>query len=253
MIKKIIFLVSVCVFSSTAWAQVVLKTNLQDSTPKYIQNAGVFSGLGIDIMKAIEKIDSGIKFTYPESFIPFARISSSLETGAIDVFFGMVKSEEREKQFVFVNPPLYATHNKMVVRKDDPIANIKSYNDIRALGADGIILVDFGTAHQKLLENEKDLRIDASGKNRKENLLKLMNKRGRFYYSTDMGLIGTIKEENLENKVRFLPHVFLEDFQYAAFSKSVPAATVLRVQKAIEMLSKNGELTKIRAKYVPEN
>jgi len=235
----------------TAGEKIIVKTSLQNSNPKYIEKStGEFSGLCYDILKEIEKNDPDIQFTYPGEFIPFARIENGLETGSIDLFLGMIKNDERVAKFTFIDPPLYPTYNKMVARANDTVKNINGFDDIRKFGSDSIILVDFETAHQKFLESQNNLQIDSQGKNRKENLIKLINGRGRFYYSTDIGLIGTIKDEKLENQVRFLNYVFQEEGQYAAFSKKVSPDVVKRIQNSLNILDKNGTLKKLRAKYV---
>lgn len=227
-----------------------LKTSLQDSNPKYLQSGNGFAGIGIDIMKAIEDAAPGIKFTYPPSFVPFSRIIASLEQGDIDVFIGLVKNEDRFERLNFVETPLYFTYNKMVVRKNDPLQDVSGFEQIRKLGKDGVVLVDFETAHHKYLLSTGVL-VDAGGKDRESNLAKLLSGRGRFYYSTDLGLAATIRESEFSDKARLLPHVFQEQAQYLVFSKKVPQATVDKVAGALKKLSANGNLHKIKIKYAP--
>lgn len=241
-----------CLGVSSQAASIVIRTSLQDSIPKYMQTADKeFKGICLDIMRAIEEVDPSIRFEYEKSLVPFARISRDLEVGSIDVFFGMVWNEEREELFSFIQPALYPTYNLLVVRADDPITTLASIDEVRALGRNGVILVDRATAHQAFLEEIGGLTIDSGGGNRRENLAKLMGQRGRFYYSTDIGLIGTIEEMELQDKVRFLPLVLVEDFQYAAFSQHASAETKERVSNALAVLQENGTLALIRARYIP--
>lgn len=251
---SILFIVFLMINMNVYAERIVVRTSLQNSIPKYfeVEENGemIFTGICIDIMKAIESIDSDIEFVFDHHFIPFARIANDLEVGYIDVFLGMIWNEERDRLYNFVYPPLYPTYNLLVVRADDPIQNIESIDKLRKMGTDGIILVDHATAHQRFLEELGGLNIDSGGRNRNQNLTKLLSGRGRFYYSTDIGLVGTINEMEIQGKVRFLPYVLVEDFQYAAFSKHAPADMIEKIVEAITQLSENGTLSEIRAKYI---
>jgi ABC-type amino acid transport substrate-binding protein len=238
--------------SHHGWA-LELKTMAQDSEPKYLPvtyadgSTGV-EGLCIEILKAIERIDPEIKIQVKMGIVPFKRIEVELEGGGIDLFFGMIRNEEREKKFIFLEPPLYATSNKLVVNANDTI-QVNSWDDVRSLGAQGIILVDFGTAHVKYLEEQGGLLVESGGKTREDNLQKLMLRRGRFYYSTDLGIVHVIRTQGLEGKFRLLPRVFKEDFQYLAVSRKAPVTAPGRLAAALKKLAESGELQKIRAKY----
>jgi hypothetical protein len=81
-----------------------LHTAAQDSAPKYFLNKNM-DGLCVEIINAIEKVNSSIKFKGYETFLPFKRIQNNLEDGKIDVFFGFTKSKEREENiFLLILP-----------------------------------------------------------------------------------------------------------------------------------------------------
>jgi glutamate/aspartate transport system substrate-binding protein len=241
-------------FASVTSAKVIeLRTSLQDSEPKYLVKEvpggePQVSGICVEIMRAIEKADPEIRFAFWHKQVPFKRIEQALTEGKNDVFFGMIKNEERAAKFIFVDPPLYSTYNKMVVRAEET-ANIQSLQDLLALGEEGRVLVDAGTAHVKFLQTQPGLIIDEGGKTREDNLKKLLLKRARFYYSTDLGITYYVKTMGLQNQVKLLPHVFKVDAQYLAFAKTVDAAVVARVTKTLEKLQASGELQRIRDQY----
>lgn len=229
-----------------------LKTAAQESSPRYmtseVNGKKEIHGLCIDIMRAIERVDPDIKFVGDQQYAPFARIKSELEKGELDVFVGFVKTPEREKSYVFIDPSLYAINHVVAVRADDPV-DVKSFDDIRKLGVDGRILTVFGIWTTDFLKAQKDLVIDESGKTVDMNLDKLLANRGRFFYYHDLGIYGTIKQPQYSGKVKVLPTSFATDYQYIAFSKKTPRETIEKVKAALKKLNDSGDLKKLYEKY----
>lgn len=253
--KKLIFsLVFVLMVPVGAFA-IELKTSAQDLFPKfYVDSSGRMTGINIDIMKAIEKEVPNLKFAGKESdkinFAPWKRTQAWLESGEIDIVFGMSKSKKRLKRgFVFIDTPLYTVKNILAVRSDDNI-QINSFGDIEKLGKKGTILVMPGTATYRFLQSQKHkLFIDYSGRIISQNLKKLVKGRGRFFFSHDLGILSTIKVEGYMGKIKTLPNVFRTYYHNAAFSSKVPRNTVEKVGKALKKLEQNGTLKKIYKKY----
>ncbi|OHD07062.1 MAG: hypothetical protein A2086_05125 [Spirochaetes bacterium GWD1_27_9] len=250
--KNLIVLFLLSIFSFNLISQ-ELKTNAQDSNPKYFETEKdgkkIVSGICIDIMREVEKISGNIKFSGDQEMIPFKRIEAKLENGDIDVFFGMIKNEEREKKFIFLDIPLYPTRNMMAVRIEDDI-KIQSFDDIRKLGKDGVILVATGTAHYDFLKEQTGLIVDEGGKTVENNITKLLCKRGRFVYSSDKNFISILNDPEFKGKIKILPTVFNEEYQYAAFYNKTPKSTLDEIKKSLGTLSKNGKLKEIFKKYV---
>jgi len=228
-----------------------IKTAAQDSGPKFKKNGDAsITGISIDVMRAIEKLDPSIKFVGDQKFDPFRRIELMVETGELDVFFGFVKNKEREEKYVFIDPPIYTVADVLVVKKDDPI-DIKKLEDIIPLGKDGVVLVSSGIAQGDQLK-KIGVTIDDGAKTPGLNLQKLMLNRGRFVMQAEISIENAIKEEKLEGKVRILPARFNDGGRYVAFSKKVPAETIAKIKVALEKMAKSGELRKIHAKYASE-
>ena len=80
--------------AGTALAQaepLVLKTEYQDTQPKYIRHAdGSFSGLCVELLERIGQV-ADIRFEQPGDFVPRRRIEHNLGTGQIDLHCGLRK------------------------------------------------------------------------------------------------------------------------------------------------------------------
>ncbi|WP_109116776.1 transporter substrate-binding domain-containing protein [Azospirillum sp. TSO22-1] len=246
--RSIIFITAALLGIPACANAIELRTAAQDSSPKYYQSGNEMKGLAVDIMQAIERVQPEIKFTGYNSFAPFPRIEAGLKGGELDAFLGMIKNPDREKQYTFLDPALYSTHNVMAVRADDTV-EVKSFDDIRKLGGEGVILVSHATAQVRFLEDVGGLQVDPNGKSTANNIEKLLARRGRFVYQTDIALSQTIKEAKRQDQVRILPVSFHDEAQYMVLSKNIPESTVALVKGALDKLKLNGELDKILSQY----
>ncbi|MDP3650802.1 MAG: transporter substrate-binding domain-containing protein [Rhodoferax sp.] len=225
-----------------------LRTAAQESPPKFFKHSdGGMTGIGYDVMRAIERLDPSIRFSGDQSFVPIKRIEIMLEHGDLDVFFGFIKSEERAAKFVFIEPPLYRVSDVLLAREDDPI-DVQRLEDIALLAPDGIVLVASGTAQAAQLK-KMNIVVDDGGKSVAINLYKLLRQRGRLVFQSEVEIVSALKEYKMENSFRILPTRFNESGRYVAFSNSVPAQTIAKVQVALDRLNKSGELAQILSKY----
>ena len=216
-----------------SWGQAYeLKTHYQEGFPKYFltskdgkQEVG---GLCVEIMHLIEKKASDIRFVAEKRLVVFKRIKYDLLKGKIDVYLGIVRNSEREKHYIYIDQPLYQLKYVVAVRRNDSI-KVNTFDDIRALGMDGKILITPGTAAEKYLKQQGGLQIDSGGNSVSLNLVKLLKKRGRFVYSHNLGLISTIRNDGLIKQVKTLPASFKTYYHYMAFSKKAPKGAIQRV------------------------
>ncbi|MEE2023512.1 MULTISPECIES: substrate-binding periplasmic protein [Alkalimonas] len=231
-------------------SELIIKTMLQDSAPKYIEQAdGSYTGLAIDIMQALERADGTLAFQFDRLNTPFPRIVHELQHNRIDAFVGAIYTDERAELFDYLEPALYSTQNRLLVRQQDASLVIGSLKDVVAMGRDAVILVDRGTAHHNWLQSIPGLRIDGGANTREQNLLKLLSERGRFYYSTDLGVLHTARAMGIEQQIHFLPLVLKEEPQYLVVAKALPIEARQRLQQALEHIYASGELAQIRARY----
>lgn len=252
-LSKLILSIVSLIFISTALKaselpHISLSTMLQDSAPKYLRlDDGSYGGLAVEIMKAMEKADGNLQFEYREQGVPFPRIVQELQHGRIDVFFGAIHNAEREKLFDYLKPELYSTNNRFFARASDSVLGITSLKELQQIN--DIILVDRATAHQRFLESIPGLRLDGSATTREQNLQKLISERGRFYYSTDFGVLHTARTMGVSQQIQLLPFVLASEPQYLVVSKQLSPEAKLRLQKALEKIADNGELEKILNTY----
>ena len=226
-----------------------LRTAAQDSAPKYFRSdTNQMVGLCVDIMQAIEQVDTEIQFDGYQEFLPFPRLQNQLEAGQLDVFLGFKQTSARKKKYTFLNVPLYHLNYVIAVRKQDT-SSVQNFADIRRLQADGAILTVFGSAASRFLKNQGGLIVYDGAKSPQSLVKMLMYKRGRFAFYHDLGLQHTVLQENLGEQIRILPVTFSSYPHYAAFSRHVSEQTIERVKSALDHLQMSGALTRIREKY----
>lgn len=249
--SKLPFLLFACVILVLAQLANAMEIRVasQDSAPKYMLSSdGEMSGICIDIMHAIEADNPSIRFTGAKNILPFKRIESYLQSGRIDAFFGFLKTEQREALYTILPTPIFPVRYVMAVRREDTL-QAATMNDIRQLGNGGVVMTIFGTANVDFLNGQSGILVDENAATVSQLLNKLISGRGRFAYYYDIGLIHTIKELGLANKVRILPSVINETWQYVVFSKEADPEKVEAVRKALSKLKGNGTLDAIYRKY----
>lgn len=238
------------IFSINIFAQITeLKTGAQESEPKFfkLRSHKDIIGICIDTIRAIEQIEPSIKFVGDQNFIPMRRIEKELERGNLDVFFGFIRTKEREDKYIFIDIPIYYVKNILVSRKNDFII-IENLEEIKKLD-NNLILMASGVAQARTLK-EKGYNIDDNGKTLNANLNKLFTNRGRFIYQSEIEMLSAIKNENAEEKIRIHPIQSEKEGRYIAFSKNTPIDVLEKVTKAMKILRDNGELDRIFKIYV---
>ncbi|WP_317205173.1 ABC transporter substrate-binding protein [Janthinobacterium sp.] len=231
----------------------LLRTAAQEATePKFIavQRAGArhVIGLCIDIMRAVERMDPGLKFVGDQTMQPLIRVEAGIAAGDLDAACGFIRTPQREAGFVYVEPPLFAVNYFLTVRADDTI-RIGNWNDVRKLGDEGVILAIHGFGGSKRLNEIGGLLVDSGANTSTLNFQKLLAGRGRFYYHRSPGIKAEIRKAGVLGKVKILPTSMDSQKLYLVLSKTLSADTVNRVAAALAQLSKSGELAHLLAKW----
>jgi len=244
------FLVLLMAANLAAWADPLsLRTAAQDNNVlKYDPRNPQKPGICVEVIQAIERMDPGIRFTgwdVPRS-LPW--IEQRLAVGELDVFCALIKNSEREAKYGFIEVPVYTVRHRIAVRKDDTV-DITSFDDIRKLGADGVVIVGRGTAHESHLKAQGGLHLELSSGSTDVNLRLLVGKRGRLLYHTENALLRYIDDGHLEDKVRLLPTIFKSEALLFAVSNGVLPASRERLRLALTRLSQRGELARIYMGY----
>lgn len=226
-----------------------LRTAAQDNNHiKYDLKTPSHPGICIEVLRAIEALDPGLRFSGSQQPSSLRRIEQQIELGELDVFCALIRNATRSARMDFIEVPVYTVRHRIAVRVDDPI-RAEDFDDLRRLGPEAVILVNRSTAHEEWLRGQGGLTLDASHPDTATNLRKLIAKRARLYYHTENALLHYIEEEGLESKVRLLPKVFKEESLYFVVARQLPPGTRARLSHALERLSHSGELGRIYAGY----
>lgn len=219
-----------------------------DSEPKFVAQGNIVSGNCIDIFRAIEKTDPGIKFVGDQRWMPLKRMEAMASAGQLDAVCGLIRNKERLAAYKILATPLFSVNYHFMVRADDPI-NVKSFDEIRKLKDDGIILVNGGSGAVSALK-AGNLKFDGAAGSTATNIEKLLAGRGRFFFYRQPGLSSEVRKSGHEGKLRILPTVFDSQVFYMMLGLHVGKETETRIASALEKLSDQGALKEIAEKWM---
>ncbi|WP_343728987.1 transporter substrate-binding domain-containing protein [Duganella sp.] len=236
--------------AAEAQQPVQLRTAAQEGTePKFIADGrGRIGGLCIDIMRAVEQIDPGLRFVGDQLWKPLIRAYSELEAGLEDVQCAVQRTVDREKRFNFIGPSLYAIEYHFLLRQNDN-AVIQSWDDVRKLAPNGIVLVNRGFAAGDIVAAMGGIEVDASSTSPELNLQKLIAGRGRLYFHRGPGLQKLLQRTGTADKIKILPQVMYSANLYFATSKQLDSKISERLAAALNQLEKKGELERLMRKW----
>lgn len=222
----------------------------RDSAPKYlVQDEQLPArGLCVDILHAIEQLDPELHMVISAKPLPLTRLERSVQTGELSLLCGVGDTLSRRQQFHFIEPPLFSVRYQMAVRRDDPV-NVAHWQEVRALGKEGIILVNRGSGPVERLRSLGGLEIDDGGQTTASNLGKLLSGRGRFFYYRSPGLHDELERLKLTERVRILPAVFEHHFFYLLATRGIPPIVLTRLRLAVQQLASDGTLDSLSARY----
>jgi polar amino acid transport system substrate-binding protein len=234
-------------------AALVLRTAAQESSePKYLQinKAGVpaVGGICVDIFRKMEKVNPEIKFIGDQAWMPRARIDSGTKAGNIDVVCGLQKIPRNTTLYDLLSVQLFSVDYLLAVRADDKIT-VESWDDIRRLGDDGIILALRGFGIVDILHEVGGLTIDASGTSSISNLRKLLMGRGRFYCHRSPGIKQSIISAGMQDKIRLISKPIHTERFFMGVKKNLPAEQIKKINAALLVLEQSGELKNVFDKY----
>lgn len=222
------------------------------SDPKFVavQAGGkpAVGGLCIDILRALEKTDAELKFTGDQVWQPLARMEAGMAAGDLDVICGLLRTKARESRYIYIDPPLFPVTYHLVVRADDDV-QVSTWDDVRALGDRGVVLVNNGFGIIDRLQSTAGIRFDAGANTTKGNLSKLLAGRGRFFYHRSPGIQSEIRAAGLEGKFKVLPVAMHTEKFYLVVSDRLAPDTLERLRHAVSELDRNGELARLTGKW----
>jgi len=253
-ISRLIFLLWIALQISDVPAAIIeIRTAAQINTePKFmssiIDGHETITGLCVDIFRAIEKIDPGVKFVGDQVWEPSARIDVSMLYKIRDAGCGLIKNSDREAHFLILEPALFIFRYTLAARIDDDVT-ISNWSDVIHLGRDSVVLTLHGQAPSKLLEEVTGLRVDSGSSTIRQNFEKLLAHRGRFVYYRTPGMNYFIQEYCMRDKIKILPNVMDTLALYMLVGKHVVPEIAERLHLAIRKLKDIGELERIQKKW----
>ncbi len=227
------------------------RTEFQDVPPKYCIVNGVSSGISYEIMKFVEE-KSGYHFNYEERMVPLARVSRNMETGVMDIQFGLQNTPERERTMTF-GPALYDIRFVGVMRADDPDTYASLSDIVRSKVK---VLVPSGTGVAAALRLVPDLVLDEGARSAEADLAMLRYGRGKIliYHNLTVNYLLSLPENAGIFKKVLIDFEGREGLvgvsQYLVYAKDFPASAQDRINRIIAEAVESGELAKITGKYL---
>jgi hypothetical protein len=130
---------------------------------------------------------------------------------------------------------------------------VSDWDDVRKLGADGIVLAIHGFGIVEMMKGQGGLHVDAGAYTSQANLEKLLAHRGRFYIHRSPGIKAEIQHAGLEKQIKVLPVQIDKQEFYMATSKKLAANDFKKLSAALALLGQRGELASLFAKYQDES
>ena len=245
------FTILLSLLAGATWAHaapLVLKTEYQDTQPKYIRlEDGRFSGLCVELLEHIGQA-ADIRFEQPGHFVPRRRIEHNLATGQIDLHCGLRKPPRiAPGASATFSEPLYQVAHMVVGRQDESL-RINSFDELRALKDDPAVLAVFGTSTAYALKRQLE-RVDDTARTVEVNFRKLISGRGRVFVHHDLALAYELQNSPLATQLRIVGSDFMPYDHFIAYSPLLPADTRTRIDDAIRNLKGTGEWAAVLARY----
>jgi ABC-type amino acid transport substrate-binding protein len=233
----------------SAQAQELSLRTVQQSgaTVKYDPGGGpARPGLCLEILRAVERVDPGLRFVGLEQQVPLRRVERLLAEGLMDSFFCLLRTPEREKQWRYVPVPLYTIRHVVLQRADDP-RPLTSLAELAAASQRKPVLVSRGSVLAHRLA-AADVAVAEVGSER-EAMQMLALGRADIVYGQDINLQRHLAEARLGDKLKLGRTVFHEEAQYLTVRADLPAAQEERLAQALRRLERDGTLRQLAEKY----
>lgn len=237
------------VWASAAGAQVptVLTTVAQEgSAPKYIDSDGTAKGHCPDILRAIEKVDKGLRFEIDPTPTPIKRIEFKVKDGKLDVVCALLDTPLRNEISIRISTPIFYVRERLVGRSDEAL-QVHSFKDLADTG--DLVSTQAGASYAAMLRDQ-GIKVDEAAGGTPIALRAVLNKRTRFYYTNELTGAYYIKAEGLNDKLRLMPGTLQESPSYLWTSRQLGPDVVQRLEKAVAKLQQDGVLDKIYKSYL---
>jgi len=235
-----------CLLPSMVQAQALRTVQQSNSMAKYAPGDANRPGICMEILRAVEQVEPRLRFSGLDRQAPLRRVEVMLGQGDIDVFFCLLKSAERERQWRYVPVPLYRIQHAVAMRQGEE-AEPRDLADLVQASRRKPVVVTRGTVLAAALQ-QAGVTVTEAGSDR-EALQMLLLGRTDHVYGQDLNLLRNIREFDLGEKLRLAATVFQTDQQYLVLGRKLPLAVEQLLQQTLQKLEREGRLKAIADKY----
>ena len=222
--------------ASSVSANVLTSYFQEGSAPKYYIENNQLKGLCVAYINQINQIlsdsDTQIEITTGANF---SRIKTDLQNGAIDIFFGITKTSDREEIYEY-GEPLYGIRYSFAV----PSKNAEDYTTHFDLAGMRVGIVE-GTKSAKYIKkhyaNFEPVPVDSI----KQALKMLVQQRLDAVFYHDMGLSYQKQQIPFGDQIKVSYSSAPSRVQYFAFNKDLPMEVKSEITSAFKNLVESGK------------
>ncbi|WP_374349350.1 substrate-binding periplasmic protein [Chitinimonas sp.] len=227
-------------------AELSLRVEGQESVPpKFIFSAQGSSGICPDVLRAMERIDPGLRFVGGDKPFSLKLIEQGLEAGSVDVACALLDSDRRRAIARRLDTPVYRVKERLAARAGD-IGEVASLSALAA--AHDLVATYKGASYVALLRSH-GVEVDDSSSDGLTSLRKVIAGRARYFYMNDLTLAQLVRDNGLQHEVRILKTVLHEEPIYFWVSQRLANDVAQRLNDDLQRLERSGELARIYAKY----
>lgn len=231
-----------------AWAQdPPLRVGVGNFPPYSYQVDGEPTGIEIDILRELEAIDPGLRFTGLDQFLLAKRVVAEVDAGRIDLALS-ARTPERLARYQVLEPPIHSARMRLLSRRDEPL-QIDSLQQLAELGSEASILVAPGSSPHAYLLGKTGLNLDAAPIDSQQMLQKLLLRRGRFIFGFEPALAAAATRQGVSGQLRWQPLEVGSLEMSLLASRQLAPARWAKLNTAWKKLAASPKLKLILARY----
>ena len=227
-----------------------LRVGVEEMSPPKWQHyvADRPTGYCADLLDALAGRNAALRFSFAAQAVPQKRMEAELQEGSIDLVCGLTRTPRRTASFHYVEFPIYAMDYVLFARAADPLSP-QSWDAVRALGADGVILLNYDSSAIGRLQHLGGLQLDASGRTIEHNFRKLLSGRGRFFFYHRPGGFAEMQRLKLQHELRIVEPALDTQAFFLLLGRHVPVDVRASLLETLQALDASGELRALQQRW----
>ncbi|WP_035075533.1 substrate-binding periplasmic protein [Maridesulfovibrio zosterae] len=235
----LLFFILTVFISYTAYAEQIIVPVNHFPPWKIIDTNNNISGINIALTKRLLE-----KASVTPTFVsrPWKRCQLMMEKGTADIMNGLLKSSDREKYMIFLDPPYKTNSTKAFYTRKGESTKIRTYYDL----ANKTIGTVLGSKYFPKFDADKNLKKEIVT-NTHTNIKKLTFGRIDTFIGTTTVTDYLIAHDGLEDKITKSEYIYSEPIPvYFAVSKKSPLANrIPELSAALKKMVESGEVDRI--------